>query len=407
MTERVIIVGAGHAAAQLAPSLRQEGWAGDILMIGEEGCSPYQRPPLSKDYLSGDRPAETLPIRPSGVYQQHGIEFLAGRVESVDRGVRQVRLAGGELLDYQKLALCTGARVRQLAVPGADLPGVFYLRTLEDVDAIRRALEPSSRVVIVGGGYIGLEAAAALRKLNIQVSVVEVQPRLLARVTAPEVSGFYRRVHGEAGVDVFTDWSVAAIEGDDSVAAVVGEDGRRLPADMVIVGIGVIPNVELAEECGLKVDDGIWVDEFAATADPDIFAAGDCTNHPNCQLGRRVRLESVPNAMEQAKSAAAGICGRPHCYDGYPWFWSDQYDLKLQIAGLSDGYDRVVLRGDPETGRSFVAWYLRGDQLLAADCINRPKEFMVAKQLLARGVSVDPGALSDESVDPKEWLSVK
>lgn len=405
MADRVIIVGGGHAAAQLAPSLRQEGWQGDILVIGDELEAPYQRPPLSKEYLMGARDRASLLIRPAEMYARHGIELMPGhRVVAIERDVRQVVMADGARLDYCKLALCTGARVRRLRVPGAELSGVHYLRSLQDVDGIRAQLQPGCRVVIVGGGYIGLEAAAALRKSGAEVTVLEVQSRVLARVTAPEVSAFYQRVHGEEGVRILTGWSVARIEGQSAVSAVVGEDGRREPADLVIVGIGVIPNVELAEQCGLKVDNGVWVDEFAKTDDPDIYAAGDCVNYPSSLLGRRLRLESVPGAMEQAKSAAASICGKQRSCDFYPWFWSDQYDLKLQIAGLSDGYDRVVLRGDAAAGRSFVAWYLRGDRLLAADCINRPKEFMVAKQLLAKGVSVLEGRLMDESLDPKILL---
>ncbi|WP_461480930.1 NAD(P)/FAD-dependent oxidoreductase [Porticoccus sp.] len=408
MKQRVIIVGASHAGAQLASSLRQGGWQGNILMIGDEPGAPYQRPPLSKGYLSGCEDSEHLLIRPAEMYARHGVELLSGHcVKVVDRAARQVLLESGKRFDYDMLALCTGARVRRLEVPGVDLPGVHYLRTLADVDAIRAGLAPGCRVVIVGGGYIGLESAAALCKRGVEVAVLEVQSRVLARVTAPQVSAFYQRIHAEAGVVIHTNWSVAAIEGEERVTAVVGADGRRLPADMVIVGIGVMPNVELASQCGLKVGDGIWVDEFAATEDPDIYAAGDCTNHPNRLLGRRVRLESVPNAMEQAKSAAASICGRRQCYDAYPWFWSDQYDLKLQIAGLSEGYDRVVLRGDADTGRSFVAWYLRGDRLLAADCINRPKEFMVAKQLLAGALPVSVERLADESLDPKLFLKTE
>ncbi len=407
MNKRVVIVGASHAGAQLASSLRQEGWQGQILMIGEEPFAPYQRPPLSKEYLRGEKNADELLIRPAEMYIRHGVELLPGRcVRSVDRTAKRVLMEDGKSFDYHKLALCTGARVRQLEVPGADLPGVHYLRTLADVDAIRTRLVPGCRVVIVGGGYIGLESAAALRKCGVEVSVLEVQSRLLARVTAPQVSAFYQRIHAEAGVVIHTGWSVVAIEGEDRVTGVVGADGRRLPADMVIVGIGVIPNVELASQCGLKVDNGIWVDEFASTDDSDIYAAGDCTNHPNRLLGRRVRLESVPNAMEQAKSAAASICGRQQCYDAYPWFWSDQYDLKLQIAGLSEGYDRVILRGDADAGRSFVAWYVCGDKLLAADCINRPKEFMVAKQLLAGALPVSVERLADESLDPKLILKI-
>jgi 3-phenylpropionate/trans-cinnamate dioxygenase ferredoxin reductase subunit len=406
MRGRVIIVGAGHAAAQLAPSLRKEGWAGEIVVIGDENCVPYQRPPLSKDYLAGERTVENILIRPATAYARHGIDLLTGcRAVSIDRTAKLVALDDGQLLSYEKLALCTGARARPASIPGVDSPGVFYLRTLADVDGIRANISPGKSVVIIGGGYIGLEAAAVLRGLEVRVTVLELQQRILSRVCAPEVSEFYSRVHRENGVDIRTGVEVLAIENEDGAKTVSCSDGSRFNADLIIVGVGIIPNVELAEACGLAVDDGILVDQFARTSDPDIVAAGDCTNHPNDLLGRRIRLESVPNAVEQAKTAAGTLCGQFVPYRNYPWFWSDQYDVKLQIAGLSEGHDQVVIRGSLDQQRGFVVWYLLAGRLLAADCINRPKEFMVARQLLARELAVDPVALADETIDPKNWLN--
>jgi 3-phenylpropionate/trans-cinnamate dioxygenase ferredoxin reductase component len=406
MQRRVVIVGTGHAAAQLASSLRQQNWQGEILLVGEESQAPYQRPPLSKDYLAGERTADNILIRPAAAYASHGVDLLTGRrVLSIDRTAKMVALEDGQQLSYQKLALCTGARARPASIRGVGSPGVFYLRTLADVDGIRANISPGKSAVIIGGGYIGLEAAAVLRGLGMAVTLLELEARVLSRVCASEVSTFYAEVHREEGVDIHTGVEVLSIENGDGIRVVVCADGSRFPADLIIIGVGVTPNVELAEACGLAIDNGILVDEFARTSDPDIVAAGDCTNHPNELLGRRVRLESVPNAVEQAKTAAGTLCDRPVPYQSYPWFWSDQYDLKLQIAGLSEGYDQVVLRGGKDRQRGFVAWYLRGGRLLAADCINRPKEFMVARQLLVRGLAVDPVALADETIDPKNWLS--
>ena len=265
---------------------------------------------------------------------------------------------------------------------------------------------PSADVVIIGGGYIGLETAAALNNLVLSVTVLEMQDRVLVRVTAPEISEFYRRVHTEEGVAILTGVTVSKIEGDEDtgVSAVVCDNGDHHEADLVIIGVGVIPNAELAESCGLAVENGIVVDEYAGTDDIDIVAAGDCTNHPNALLDFRLRLESVQNAVEQANTAAANICGVQKPYSVHPWFWSDQYDLKLQIAGYNLGYDQVIIRGDSKQGRSFVAWYLKQGKLLAADCINRPKEFMVTKQLLAKGLSVDVQKLADDDLDPKQLL---
>ncbi|WP_426416183.1 NAD(P)/FAD-dependent oxidoreductase [Aestuariirhabdus sp. LZHN29] len=405
-TDHAIIIGASHAGAQLAVNLRQQGWSGAITLIGEEDCAPYQRPPLSKEYLAGTRSAEQLLIRPAELYGRHDITLLTGRrIDKIDRNAKRVIFNDGESLPYSKLALCTGARVRQIPIPGAELKGVHYLRTLADVQAIQQGVQAGMRALIVGGGYIGLETAASLRKLGVEVRVLEMMERVLQRVTAAPVSDFYTRIHREQGVTIELNCQVKAFEGSGRVERVRCQDGRVFEADLVIVGIGVVPNQELAAESGLEVANGIIVDQFCQTSDPAIVAAGDCTQHPNAFAEQAIRLESVPSAMEQAKCAALTLCDKPAPNHSLPWFWSDQYDLKLQIAGLNQGYDQVVLRGDPDNSSSFVAWYLKQGKLLAADCINRPKEFMVAKQLLTRGTTIDAAQLADEQIEPKSLLT--
>lgn len=400
-----IIVGGSHAAAQLAASLRQEGWAGDITIIGAEPVLPYHRPPLSKTYLSGDKTIDDILIRHHNFYQQHDIHTMLGdRVASIDRGKKMVVLEDGAEVPYTKLALTTGSRVRKINIPGTHLGGVFYLRDLDDVDRVRQYAGKGKKAVIVGGGYIGLETAAALRKLGMEVTVLEALPRVLQRVTAPEISAFYQRVHQEEGVEIFTDTAVESLHGEGDVQSVRCEGGRMLDADLVIIGIGIIPETELAAEAGLGVDNGIVVDEYARTSDHDIVAAGDCTFHYNPIYRRHLRLESVQNAVDQAKVAAATLCGKLEAYSALPWFWSDQYDLKLQIAGLSQGFDQVVVRGDLETGRSFAAFYLQDGQLIAVDAVNRPKDFMVSRRAIGNQVSPDPKQLADDSIAIQEVL---
>lgn len=400
-----IIIGASHAAAQLAPSLRQQGWEGKIIVIGDEPYIPYHRPPLSKAFLSGEKDVDGILIRPAAIYEKNDIEFkLGARVEVIDRAHKTVTLQSGEVLNYDKLALCTGSRVRKVTLPGTDLEGVHYLRDIRDVEGIKQHVDEGKKAVIVGGGYIGLETASVLNKLGMNVTVLEMAPRVLARVTAPELSEFYTRVHTDEGVTIKTGIAVSGLEGKGLVQKVLCADGSSFDADLVVIGVGIIPNVELAEACGLNVDNGIIVDEFARTNDPDIVAAGDVTNHPNKYYNRRLRLESVPNATDQAKSAAASICGKDVEYKSLPWFWSDQYDLKLQIAGLSQGYDQVVIRGDRDN-RNFAAFYLQEGKLISADCVNRPQEFMISKRLIADQVPVDAERLADESIAPKEFLN--
>lgn len=409
--EQVIIVGAGHAAGELATSLRNHGWEGGIIMIGDEPHIPYQRPPLSKGYLSGEIQTEALYLKPRSTYDEAGIELLLGvSVQNIDCAAKRVTLSDGRVLDYSKLALTTGGRPRRLQVKGADLAekteNFHYLRTIADVKRIHSQMKPGLRLVIVGGGYVGLEVAAVATKIGMHVTVLETAPRVLARVTAPEISAFYERVHREAGVTIHTGVEVQALEVDnsqDAVTAVLCSGGFRVEADVVIAGIGLIPNTELAQAAGLAVDNGIEVDEYACTADESIVAAGDCTSHPNAKLGRRLRLESVPNAVEQARTAAASICGKQEAYNAVPWFWSDQYDLKLKMVGLSAGFDQLVVRGSTKT-RSFSAFYMKEGVMIAADTVSRPAEFMIAKRLISDRVPLSAELLADERLNLKELL---
>lgn len=399
---RVLIIGASHAGAQVCANLRQDGWAGEILVIGDEPVLPYHRPPLSKTYLAGKTTLDDLLIRPAAYYDKHDITFRVGHVEGIDRAAHTVTLSDGEVVGYDKLVLCLGARPRRLAMAGADLAGVHYLRDAADIEAIRdglhaKGLHASGRVAIIGAGYIGLETAASLRQLGVEVTVLESAERVLQRVTAPELSAFYTRVHREEGVDVRTGVSIEGIEGDGHghVRGVRLADGELVAADLVIIGVGVVPNVELAEAAGLAVDNGVVIDDHGQTSDPDVFAAGDCASHYLARYDRQLRLESVPSAGEQAKAVGARICGKEKEITALPWFWSDQYELKLQIAGLNDGYDSIVLRGNPEAGRSFACFYFKQGQMIAADCVNHPKEFVFARRVIGEGLQIDPGTLAD------------
>lgn len=406
--ERICIVGAGQAGGELAIALRQQGCAAPIVVIGEEVHAPYQRPPLSKACLKGHVDTSSLQLKQRASYERSKVELvLDTRVEGVDARARSITLSSGRELKYAKLALTTGARVRKLTGQDAQQAertnNFHYLRTIDDAQKIRSCLDAGQRLVIIGGGFIGLEVAASAATCGVNVTVLEALPRVLARVTAPEMSAFYESVHREAGVNVRTGVVVTGFEfsaGGDAVTGVQCSDGALVPADAVVIGIGVVPNTELAQAAGLVIDNGIVVDEYARTSDPHIVAAGDCTNHPNLLSGRRVRLESVPNAVEQARTAAATLIGNERPYHAVPWFWSDQHDLKLQIAGLSEGYDEIVLRGSMSS-RSFTLFYLRARQLIASDAVNRPQEFMVAKRLVAGRVVVDPALLMDESVPLK------
>jgi len=406
--QHCIILGGGHAAAQLSTSLRQQGWQDDITMVSEETVLPYQRPPLSKGYLSGDLEFDKLLIKSPQAYEKAGVQLKLGvRAERIDRQSKQVHLGNGEVLNYTCLALALGAQVRQLSVPGIHLHGVFYLRSIADLDRIKAFIHARDKqhAVIIGGGYIGLETAAVLRKLGMEVTILEAMPRLLQRVTTEDIASFYQRIHTEEGVTILCDRTVKAIVGEQDVAAVVCESGETLRADLVIVGIGVTPHTELAVSAGLTTNHGIVVNAFSQTSDPDIVAAGDCTEFFSSQYDRMIRLESVPNAMGQATCAAATLCGKPVAYHAQPWFWSDQYDLKLQMAGLSQGYDQAVIRGNNKTGRNFSVFYLSTGKLLAVDCINQPKEFMMGKKLIASKQLLNPIQLADTSQDLTQLLN--
>jgi 3-phenylpropionate/trans-cinnamate dioxygenase ferredoxin reductase component len=399
MSEHLVIVGGGQAAAQAVQSLRQQSFSGSITLLGEEAYPPYQRPPLSKKYFAGEIARERLLLRPAAFYAEKNVALEQNtRVEEIEPAGHRVRLRDGRTVAYDRLLLATGSRARLLDVPGAGLLGVHYLRTIDDVDAITASLAPAAHVLLVGAGYIGLELAAVARQRGYEVTVLEAADRVMSRTVSVEVSAFYETCHRAAGVAIHCGAAVKALHGATRVTGVETTDGRTFACDVLIVGVGIVPNVELAADAGLPCSNGIVVDELARTADPHIVAAGDCTNHPHPLLDRRVRLESVPNAIHQAKVAAATLLGTPTPYSEVPWFWSDQYDLKLQIAGLSTGYDEVVVRGDP-AARSFAAFYLRGGQLLAVDAVNSPKEFIAGKKLVANRARIAPDVLRDASVD--------
>ena len=405
MSETFVIVGASHAAAMLAPSLRQQGWQGRIIVVGAEASIPYHRPPLSKDYLAGAKSLEEILIRPVKVYEKSEVEFILDtRVESVNRDNKTIRLSNNETLSYDKLALTVGSKVRKVNLPGVDLDGVFYLRDLKDVERISAHISAGANAVIVGGGYIGLETAAVLNRKGMNVTVLEMMERVLQRVTAPVVSEFYTRIHGEEGVSVRCGVGVSGFKGNGRVAKVLCSDGSEFAADLVIIGVGILPNTALAEAAGLEVDNGIVVNDRAQTSDPDIFAAGDCTFHYNPIYDRWVRLESVQNATDQSRVIAGAACGKETSYNAVPWFWSEQYDLMLQIAGLSQGYDEIITRGDPGNGRSFAAFYLKAGKVIAVDAVNRPQEFMFTKKLIPLQKTVDKTRLADADTPIKELL---
>ena len=398
-----IIAGAGHAGGQTALSLRQAGYEGRIVVCGDEPVPPYQRPPLSKKYLSGELALERVFLRPESFYATHDIELRLGNaVREIDPERRSVVLEGGESLAYTDLVIATGSRPRRLDVPGSDLGNVFCLRTLEDADAIGKELVAGRRLVVVGGGYIGLEIASTARGLGMEVCVVEAADRILGRVTAPEMSAYYTRAHRARGVDVRLSTGIVSFEGDGTVRGVVCA-GETVPADVVVIGIGIVPDESLAASAGIPCDDGIVVDERCATAADHVYAVGDCTRHPNPILERKLRLESVQNALEQARTAATNIAGTPAKYEQVPWFWSDQFDLKLQMVGMSQGYDTIVQRGSMDAD-DFAMFYLKEGVLIAVDAVNRPREFMACRKLVPQRPSIDPVKLADESIPMKEMV---
>lgn len=404
MTSTMLIIGGGQAAAQAVDTLRREGFAGRLILIGDEPHLPYQRPPLSKQFLAGDLAADRLPFRHLAFYDGHGVELKLGkRAARIHRDAHRVVLSDGEEIAYDRLLLCVGARSRELSCPGARLPGVHYLRAIADVVAIRDGLKPGARVVIIGGGYIGLETAATARKLGCQVTVLEMADRVMNRVVASSVSEYFAHEHRTHGVKILCNTRVARLEGAHSVERVVCADGSAYEADLAVAGVGAVPNTQLAEEAGLQCENGIVVDEYCRTDDPDIYAAGDCTSHPSRRYGMRVRLESVDNAFEQGKTAAINMLGRPTVHDRVPWFWSDQFDNKLLIVGLSQGFDQQVLRGDPAT-RGFSVCYLKGGELIALEAVNHSKDYMAARKMIAERASPATDRLADPQIPLKETV---
>ncbi len=400
-TERVVIAGAGHAGGSVAAMLRQYGFEGSIAVVGEEPIAPYQRPPLSKAWLKGEADAESLMLRPESWYGEAEVDLrLSTRVEAIDRAARTITVSDGSSLPYDHLVLATGARARRLTVPGADASHVGVLRSAADAEWLKHRLEPGRRLAVIGGGYVGLEAAASARALGAEAVIVEREARVLARVAGPVLSAYFQERHEARGVVFVLSAEVTAIE----TGGVQLADGRLIEADTVLVGIGAFADDALAREAGLVCGDGVVVDLDARTSDPAIFAVGDVTHRPLPLYDRAARLESVPSALEQAKQAASAICGRPRPADEVPWFWSDQYELKLQIAGLAWDCDQVVERGD-RAADAFALFHLKDGVVRAVEAVNAAPEFMGGRQLIARQVVVDPARLADPATPMKALLA--
>jgi 3-phenylpropionate/trans-cinnamate dioxygenase ferredoxin reductase subunit len=403
----VIIAGAGHGGAQTAIALRQNGFSGSVLMVGRDSEPPYERPPLSKDYLLGEKPFERIYLRPPGFWEEKDVELRLGTaVAKIDPAAREATLSTGERVEYGELVWAGGGAPRQLDCPGADLDGVQYLRDRADADAIRAAIDAGAReIAVIGGGYIGLEAAAVLVKLGCKVTLLEAQPRLLSRVAGEELAAFYAAEHRAHGVDIRTSAKVERIAGrSGKVAGVEIEGNETIPADLVIVGIGIVPTIGPLLAAGAAGANGIDVDEFCRTSLDGVYAVGDCAAHFNEYAGGAVvRIESVQNATDMATTAARAICGNPQPYHAIPWFWSNQYDLRLQTIGLNLGYDETVVRGDPAS-RSFSVIYLKDDKVIALDCVNAVKDYVQGRKLIEAKAAIAPERLAGTAVQLKELL---
>jgi 3-phenylpropionate/trans-cinnamate dioxygenase ferredoxin reductase component len=402
--EAVLIVGAGHAGFQLATSLRQHGYSERIALVNDEAHLPYQRPPLSKAYLKGTGGPDSLMFRPDKFYRDQNVELISDRAVSIDRAARKLLLASGASLDYGHLVLATGARNRLLDIPNANHRDVRYLRTLDESEALRQRIAPGQRVVVIGAGFIGLEFAATARAKGLEVDVLELGTRVMARAVTAEISEFFQARHTAAGIRIHLGVQATSIESDGvSVTGVSLSDGRHVPADLVVVGVGVLPNVELAAEAGLTVAAGIIVDEHLLTSDPNISAIGDCALFASHRFGGSLRLESVQNATDHARCVASRLTGDAKAYDGLPWFWSDQGADKLQIAGLTTGYDRVVVRGEPGQG-SFSAFCYKSGHLVGVESVNRAADHVFGRKILGMNRSIEPEQAADVSFDLKAAL---
>ena len=402
--ENLVIIGAGQSAIQCITSLKKEGYTGSITMIGEEEHLPYQRPPLSKGFLDDSINKERLYFKKLDFFTENKIQLKLGTAANkVDLQNKLIFLSDETNLSFDKLVFATGSRVRELDFPGNNLSSIHYLRGLEDAESIKNDLERSKDIVIIGAGYIGLEVAAIAAKKNVTVSVIEMADRVMNRTVDPQISDYYLKLHQNNGVKFSFNNSLQEIKGSTTVESVLCSDGSEIKADMVVIGAGIIPNVELAEDAGVICDNGILVDEFGQTNHKNVYACGDCTSHPNKLLNRQLRLESVHNAMEQSKTVALSALSKPLEYNQVPWFWSDQYDHKLQIVGLSGEHDNVTLRGNTKN-QQFMLFYTKKNELIAVDAVNNPKEFLICRKLVANKVKIKPEMISDTDTNLNDLI---
>ena len=400
----LVIIGTGQSAAQCALTLRRNMFKDNITMIGEEKHLPYQRPPLSKEFLSGEVSLERVFMKSKEFFDQNDVTiFTSTPVISIDRNKKILSLSNQEDLTYNKLVIATGSRVRKLNVEGSSLKNISYLRSIEDANRLKEYFKFGKKLVIVGAGYVGLEVAATAVKKGINVTLIEMENRIMSRTVDPVISKYFDSLHRQNGVEIFLEAALEKFEGKDAVERVICSNGQIIEADGVLIGVGILPNQELAESAGLNCNNGILVDEFGRTEDTSIFACGDCTNHPNAYLNKNLRLESVHNALEQAKTVAMSLLGKQEKYNQVPWFWSDQYDKKLQIVGFSDDHDELVIRGSIEED-NFMLFFLKEGKLIAVNAVNNPKEFLICKKLVANKQKISSDAISNQSVDLKELL---
>ena len=400
----IVVIGSGQAAIQTVMSLKRNEFTGSIKVIGEEDHLPYQRPPLSKDFLLEEYKPERVSLKKKEFYEENGVDLILGkRAESIDTILKEITLSDENKIRYNQLIIATGSRVRKLNVPGSDKKGIYYLRDLDDANALKQRLKKNKKMVIVGAGYIGLEVASVAASLGVEVTVIEMANRVMNRTVDPIISSYYQKLHESHGVKIHLDNGLEAFEGDDSVNAVLCSDGLMLEAELVVIGAGVLPNQEIAIEAGLECNNGIMVNEFGETSTAHVYACGDCTNHPNKGLNTRLRLESVHNAMEQSKTVANTIMGNKEPYDQVPWFWSDQYDHKLQLVGISGDHDEVVMRG-LESEQKFLLFYLKNSELIAVNAINSSKEFLICRKLVANKVKISSDVIKDQSVNLNDLL---
>ena len=402
--ENLLIIGAGQSAIQCISTLKKEGYSGSITLVGEEEHLPYQRPPLSKGFLEDSVNKERLYFKKLEFFTENKVQLYLGlSAEKLEIDNQKVYLSDNSELEFDKLVFATGSRVRYLDFPGSELKSIFYLRDLDDAEAIKKDLETSENLVIIGAGYIGLEAAAIAAKKNKIVTIIEMADRVMNRTVDPQISEYYLNLHKSYGVKFHFNTSLETINEVSDSLEVVCSDGTEVKADSVLIGAGVVPNIELAEEAGINCDNGIIVNEFGQTNFKNIYACGDCTNHPNKILNKNLRLESVHNAMEQAKTVASSLMNNPMEYNQVPWFWSDQYDHKLQIVGLSGDHDMVTMRGNTNDAK-FMLFYTKDEELIAVDAINNPKEFLISRKLVANKVKIKPNEISDLNINLNDLI---